>query len=446
MVDMKILRIINKLAMKATLMLVFLFSNAYSDTNSQLFIESQNIGITQSSDSDNVTWDVAIGDIDSDGDMDIVAGRLNVSELYLNDGGSKLFSDEDRGITIGRGSIGPSSTESIVLGDLNQNGILDLVAGGIGGTLMLNDESNNPYSGRRYVTKIGTRNPSVYDLALEDMDNDGDLDVVLGTGSINRLFMNNGTNAPFSHSTQGIPIAGEDTDFTDAIALGDLDGDGDIDLIARNINFGSVGYQNKMYLNNGTASPFDHLEEGTVIGDSEDGDFSNLVLGDVDNDGDLDLITSNFNHNKLYLNDGSTSPFSSPGNGINLDSNGVYLAIGDVDSDGDLDLLSSGFSSGEDKGTFLNLNNGGSPPIFSDGIKINDHDGDIYLGDMDADGDLDIIVSGGYEMKLFLNEMEQKNPSTNNSGGGAYSNFTLLLISLIALLTFRRKLPLYKCI
>ena len=163
----------------------------------------------------------------------------------------------------------------------------------------------------------------------------------------------------------------------------------------------------------------------------------------MDNDGDLDLITSNSNQNKLYLNDGSTFPFVSSENGISLESKGFSLALADVDSDGDLDLLSN-LLSGEDQGTTLYLNDGNSPPLYKNGIKVNNLGGEIYLEDMDADGDLDIIVGLGFEMKLFFNEMEQRTPPVNNSGGGAFSNFTLLLISLIALLTFRRKLVLYK--
>ena len=209
-----------------------------------------------------------LGDIDLDGDLDIVVGRLDQSRLFLNDGSPTVFSDQDIGIIVGRGSIGPRNTQSTGLADINNNGILDLVASG---TLMLNDESNNPYSGRRHVTKIGTSNYTIESLALGDVDDDGDVDVVFGIAGQNRLFINNGTNAPFSHSTQGIPIANENTGFTDDLALGDLDGDGDIDLITRTliIESESVSYQNKMYLNNGTASPFDHLETGTIIGSTD---------------------------------------------------------------------------------------------------------------------------------------------------------------------------------
>ena len=79
------------------------------------------------------------------------------------------------------------------------------------------------------------------------------------------------------------------------MVLGDVDDDGDLDIVAAAYNSG----QNRLYLNDGSGG---FSATGTVLG-SESDDTRSVVLGDVDRDGDLDLVAGNFNQtNKLYRN------------------------------------------------------------------------------------------------------------------------------------------------
>jgi hypothetical protein len=74
------------------------------------------------------------------------------------------------------------------------------------------------------------------------VDGDGDFDVVMGTmWAPNRLYLNNGTSAPFS-GVSGTDISG-DAHLTSSVALGDADNDGDLDVVA-----GNRHQANRLYL------------------------------------------------------------------------------------------------------------------------------------------------------------------------------------------------------
>ena len=119
----------------------------------------------------------------------------------------------------------------------------------------------------------------------------------------------------------------DDENGTAALALGDVDGDGDLDVIA-----GNDDGINRLYLNNGSRVPFGDVT-GSDIGVAPN-DTRALALGDVDGDGDLDVIAGNNNGiNRLYLNNGSAAPFNGVvSSNIGVESNGTRaLALGDVD-------------------------------------------------------------------------------------------------------------------
>ncbi len=128
------------------------------------------------------------------------------------------------------------------------------------------------------------------------------------------------------------------------VALGDLDGDGDLDAFVA--NSGIYGDQNKVWLNDGTGT---FTDSGQSLGNTHSAD---VALGDLDGDGDLDAFVTNWSDpNKVWLNDG-TGDFTDSGQSLgSSDSWGV--ALGDLDGDGDLDAFVAN-SYGEPNKVWLN--------------------------------------------------------------------------------------------
>ena len=143
-------------------------------------------------------------------------------------------------------------------------------------------------------TNITADAQATTELVVGDIDGDGELDVVAANnGSSNRLYLGDGAGG-FS---AGVDVTA-DAHGTWGGALGDVDRDGDLDFVA-----GNSGATNRLYLNNGSGS----FSAGTDVSADANPTWS-VALADVDGDDDLDLIAGNLGgRNRLYRNDGTGS-------------------------------------------------------------------------------------------------------------------------------------------
>ena len=201
------------------------------------------------------------------------------------------------------------------------------------------------------ITPLVNRAPTVSDVvpgfvdldqAMEELyndsggvalgDGDGDLDaVVANDNQANRVYTNSlsGTwgDATFMDSAQALG-----TGSSTGVALGDVDGDGDLDAVVVNDN-----QANRVYTNDGSGT-FSDSAQALGTGNSQA-----VALGDVDGDGDLDAVVVNNNQaNRVYINDGSGT-FSDSAQALDTD-NSRDVALGDVDGDGDLDAVVVNFN------------------------------------------------------------------------------------------------------
>lgn len=172
-------------------------------------------------------------------------------------------------------------------------------------------------------------------VAIGDVDRDGHPDLVVGNVSTLTLLLNDGRGG-FREALPGqLPqpsnIPGDPASVADLV-LADLDGDGDLDLVVAH----NMRHAPQIYRNDGAGTFTDVSATALPAGS---GPLQRHLAVDVDGDGDLDLLVDVANApDRLLLNDG-TGSFGDVTATHLTGLTGFLLAVGDVDGDGDADLL-----------------------------------------------------------------------------------------------------------
>jgi len=245
----------------------------------------------------------ALGDLDNDGDLDVFVTNFhyNANGVYLNDGTGHF--------TLGGQYLQQSSAWTVALGDLDNDGDVDAYTGSIGNLVNPAGEpdmvwlNNGIGSFNNNGQELG--NYQAYKVALGDVDSDGDLDALVANWhrapnsshpQPNQLWINDG-NGNFAVSSQEFG-----TSIVSDVALGDLDRDGDLDAFIANGESTTHGKANEVRINVGNGL---FQDNGIRLGNSPSLD---VALGDLDGDGDLDAFIANcgiFNGghpNKVWFN------------------------------------------------------------------------------------------------------------------------------------------------
>lgn len=300
---------------------------------------------------------------------------------------------------------------SAAWGDYDGDGDLDLALAGSTGMDRIAKVYRN--DGSDTFTDAGVALPGISGAALAwgDYDRDGDVDLALagwtGTERIARVYRNNGSD---SFTDAGASLLGVEKA---AVSWGDCDNDGDLDLALA--GWTGTERSTRVYRNNGASSFTDVALDLPAV------DLASLAWGDSDNDGDLDLLISgeaDFGaFSRVYLNDGCET--LAPGPAVSGARAGSAV-WGDYDADGDLDLLITGNYTGLSRASRIYRNDGvaGFTDIAA-GLEALGSSCAAW-GDYDNDGDLDVLLAGTSGFMF---------PETHIYGnhGGAFADIGALL-------------------
>lgn len=319
----------------------------------------------------------AAGDLDADGDLDIVASLPNSNPpqagIFVNDGTGVFGQLVNSGFAGNGNGLAP-----ILLSHLDADSDLDIAMATGGGISIFRGSADATFE---FQVQLSPENASA--LQAADVNLDGNMDLIAAWGGQIGVALGNGdaTFAITSYFGTSVP--------TEDLVMGDVDSDGDLDALTVGQNAVTV------LLNNGQGQ---FLFQSTI---SPPASPASANFADLDADADLDLA--------MAFTDRSVRVYLGSGNGtFALDSTylgaGNQVVLADFNGDGSIDVLTREFGSGSGSGSIgVLLGNGDGSFEAGTAYSALGPVGHLSLGDVDSDGDLDVVKAVSAAVSVIPN-------------------------------------------
>ena len=278
--------------------------------------------------------DVSVADFDRDGLLDVIIvaeddvrfGRTNVHEYYRGQRGGGLVRLPS--------SLPDMEADAVAHGDIDADGDLDLIIAGAGQDRLLINDGRGAFADET-ASRLPPEDRTTQDAEFADLDGDSDLDLVLGQEGGHALWLNDGSGR-FAEASDRLPPVGnvEARKVTPA----DVDGDGDLDLYFSHVGWQGREPQDRLLINDGRARFVDGSADRIPV---ETGTTLTARFADLDGDADLDLVRGEQGPLTVWANDGSgvfTDVSAAVLGADRAEGPNIALALADFDGDGRIDI------------------------------------------------------------------------------------------------------------
>ncbi|NND88189.1 MAG: T9SS type A sorting domain-containing protein [Flavobacteriaceae bacterium] len=352
----------------------------------------------------NAANSVTAADFDGDGDIDIVGASFqsDVFMLYRNDGAGNFspeIIEDDPAVANG--------ARFVRAADINQDGFMDVIGTSSSADVYLWFQNDGSGFFTTIVIDSGSLANEAYGMDAADFNDDGNIDLVGGAnfGNAVAIYANDGTGTFTLFSNLS---GGAITDGVRAVEVADLDGDTDPDILVA----ANDGDTYSWFENDGSGIFTNHIISNSANANGA----SQIKAADLDGDGDLDVVgASNLADVFLWFENDGAQNFTERIIDATTYSDGPRgVTLTDLDQDGDIDVITASIT--QDVFAFYENDGSGvfSPNLISDVQAETSGAFSVTTADVDGDAVEDVIVAangadavGWYKVDGVLNIDEQ---------------------------------------